>query len=117
MTKTSGFKDFSDLPTGNVKDKNGVVHVLEYAGHHIIPQTTYENSSFLQALGAAGLWKEYDFATNGVPLVAKIDGNTASHSEFRDLVGGSLHTGGHKSYRTALGEILANFDEAYKNQD
>ena len=114
-TSVTGFDDVSLLPEITIADQNGTPHVFSYAGHHVVPTVVFDNSLFLQALQANGLWNQTSFRTNGLALVQFVDGQSAGTSQFLSLVGGATHTGGHTAYNTALSGIFIAFDTQYRH--
>lgn len=108
MSSTSEFTDVKSLPSRPIDG-----HLITYARHHVIATETFKDSSFLKAMQVNGLWDQTSFATNGVGLVEKIDGVTASDSGYRHIVGGALHTGGHTNYNSSQIAIIGAFNDAY----
>lgn len=98
------------IPNGD----GGSGNLVGYAGHHVISIQAFERSDFLKALQENGLWDQRDFKTNGVALVQKIDGVTATKTTSREIVGAAAHTGSHTAYNAAQIRIFGDFDIAYK---
>lgn len=109
-TSISNFDDLDKLPVQTIGN-----HSVTYVGHHVVAISTFENSDFLQALQREGLWNQWSFQSNGAPLAYTIDGVVASKSQYRDIVGGALQTGGHSAYNNSQQRIFDAFDEAYNN--
>ncbi|MFA5952605.1 MAG: calcium-binding protein [Hyphomicrobium sp.] len=84
---------------------------VTYQNHHVISNQAFGDSTFLQALQEAGLWRQEDFRLNGLQLPSAIGGVNINQVPNRDqIVGEASHTGGHASYNNSQIEILRNFD-------
>ena len=63
MTSTSGFTDVSSLPERPIGN-----HIVTYARHHVIASEVFNDSPFLKALQANGLWNQSSFNYGDSPL-------------------------------------------------
>lgn len=108
--------DFSGpaLPKVDIHDANGNIWEVGYQRHHVIPVDVFEQNAFLQALQSNGLWNQADYAVNGVSLVSTINGQNATYSPLRDIIGTAAHTGGHTNYSGALRGIFDVINAEYQ---
>lgn len=67
-------------PTPNFVAVPSPAGSLAYANHHVIATQVFEQSAFLKALEAAGLFTQNDFSQNGISLIQKVNTQYATHS-------------------------------------
>ncbi|MEZ5901262.1 MAG: calcium-binding protein [Hyphomicrobiaceae bacterium] len=114
MGSTSGRANWVGT-TPNFVNVPSPAGVLTYANHHVIATDVFEDSPFLKALEAAGLFTQNDFSQNGVALIQKVGTEYATHvAGVEDFLQGSTHTGGHPNYNKWQADFFASFDKVYE---
>ena len=119
MDDTTETSTFRNAPTGREfnsrvtrTDQTTRTYRVTTQNHHVISNDAFNDSSFMKALQAEGLWDQQDFRLNGVQLPDMIDRNhPSSFANRKNIVGGATHTGGHSAYNTHQKSFLAQFDD------